>query len=152
MWLGLCIGLDCGEIALRVSQPGDGEPELHHFLGVQSPRPHVKPWIRLFRRLTALPALLPLRSTDAPCWSCDETDLVMAVPLSGAQRLWDAGLCLRCGAVMVRCMPVDGGSPSNVYGGVDWETPDEAVLLLRHGIRTLEHGGQADDAFGRGQD
>jgi hypothetical protein len=148
MWLGLCIGPSCGEIALHVSRDDDEKPELRHFLGVQSPKPYVKPWIRLFRRVTALPSLLPLQSAEAPCWSCEQVDLVMRIPLSGVQRLYDAGLCLCCGAVTVRCMPVDGGSPANLYGGIDWDGPDEAVVLLRHGIRTLEAREQSDDPFG----
>jgi hypothetical protein len=142
MWLGLCIGLGCGEIAIHVSQDSDHQPTLRDFLGVHSPQPYVKPWLRLFRRLSALPALLPLRSAEAPCWSCGKVDLVMGIPLSGMARLADASLCLLCGAVTVRRMREGGGS--TILHGIDWATPDQAVALLRQAIAALESARSTD--------
>jgi hypothetical protein len=146
MWAGICIGLDCGHIHIEASSDPEREFDLSDFLGV-SPTPYVKPWVRQFRRLTSCPELLPLKSSEAPCWSCEEADLVMRIPLSGIERLYDAGLCLFCGAVIVRCMPMDRSGPTNVYGGVDWTTPDEAVVLLRRGIASIETGPPDQDTW-----
>jgi hypothetical protein len=148
MWLGLCVGPTCGEMVIRSSREDEEELRIADFLAVQTPRRYQKPWIRLFRRVTALAGMAPLRSSEAPCFSCEESDLVMQIPLMGVDRLHDAVLCLMCGAVRVRCTAVDWGGPCNIYGGVDWLGPDEAVTLLRRGIRSLEAREQSDDSFG----
>ncbi len=70
----------------------------------------------------------------------------MRIPFEGAERLFDGALCLLCGAVTVRCMPMDGGGPTNIYGGVDWERPDEAVLLLRRGLSSLAQAAENGDS------
>lgn len=141
-WVATCESDDCGHIMI----PDDQAAGLPEFLGIAI-KPSTPPWIREFLKASAIEGL-SWEHWPSACPECDRHDLVFAIDLAPIHEPRQASICLNCGMVAARFMTQ--GRLTDLVGGYDWATPDQAVVALRRGIKERSERDPDDPTYGQG--
>lgn len=135
-WLATCESNTCGQITTPEGQVSG----LSEFL-VQAVKPSTPPWIRLFLKALAIEGLA-WEHWPSACPACERHELVFTIDLAPIHEPRLASLCLNCGMVAARFMTQ--GHITDLIGGYDWATPDQAVTALRRGIKDRSEHDHSD--------
>jgi len=119
---------------------------LPEFLGIAI-KPSTPPWIREFLKASAIEGL-SWEHWPSACPECERDQLVFTIDLAPIYEPRLASLCLNCGMVAARFMTQ--GCLTDLIGGYDWATPDQAVVALRRGIKERSEHDPDDPTYGQG--
>ncbi len=141
-WVAMCESGDCG----HVTTPDDQASGLPEFLGIAI-KPSTPPWIREFLKASAIEGL-SWEHWPAACPECERDQLVFTIDLAPIHEPRQASICLNCGMVGARFMTQ--GRLTDLIGGYDWATPDQAVTALRRGIKERSEHDHTEPSGGDG--
>lgn len=144
--LAVCSNSACGritvvstpEMAQLTLEPNDepeGDPLREFMIGDWPTEPYKPPWVRLFLKAARIPTTSGWRTSGEPCWKCEEGPLVMSFSFFPLGDPYDATLCLKCGAVMLRTGDPNYPLLHRSYGGEDWSEPDPVIDIFRRAVR-----------------